>query len=76
MYLHSTVQPRDLQYRKRSPDPHFRMKGEGETAKGLFENEPTILLAGNPDGYVYRRKYLGQSTHNRYELERLDRGQA
>jgi hypothetical protein len=40
------------------------MKGKGATDKGLFDNEPTILLAGNPEGYVYRRKYVGQSTHN------------
>jgi hypothetical protein len=52
------------------------MKGKGETDKELFDNEPTILLAGNPEGYVYRRKYLGQSTHNRYECKRLDGGQA
>jgi hypothetical protein len=48
MCPHSTVQPRVLQYRKCSPDPHFRMKGKAETNKELFDNEPTILLGWQP----------------------------
>lgn len=67
MYPHSTVQPIVQQYRERSPNPYVGMKEKGENNKEFYDNEP-IILAGNSENciYIYRRKYLCQSTHDRY----------
>jgi hypothetical protein len=72
VYPHSTVQPTVQQYRERSPSPYVRMKEEGESDKELYNNEPTIWAGNREDSLLYRRKYLCQSTHDRYERGRLD----
>jgi hypothetical protein len=61
VYPHSTVQPRVLQYRQRSPCPYFRVKEEGEIDKKPPDNKLTTL-AGNLAGlYIEESMSASQS---------------
>ena len=42
MCPHNTIQPNVRQYRKRSPDPYFRLNDQGTTNKELCVNEPNL----------------------------------